>query len=86
MGFVLTGWLMLRAAYLPNFLGALMLITGAGFMSRTVLWVLAPAYASPLLLLPAIFAGLALALWLLVKGVDVRKWREQETHDQVASL
>jgi len=86
MGFVLTGWLMLRAAYLPKFLGVLMLITGAGFMLRTLLWVLAPAYASPLLLLPAIFAGLALGLWLLAKGVDLGNWREQETNDQVQGL
>jgi hypothetical protein len=85
-GFFLTGWLMLRAAYLPNFLGALMLITGAGFLLRTFLWVLAPAYASPWLLLPALFAGVALSLWLLTKGVDVEKWRERESHDRVRSL
>ena len=77
IGFFLTGWLMLNARYLPKFLGALMLITGAGFALRTFLWVLAPAYASPLLLMPALLAGLALSGWLLVKGVDVEKWREQ---------
>ncbi len=76
-GFLLTGWVMLRASYLPKFLGVLMLITGAGFMSRTFLWVLAPAYASPFLLLPAVFAGLGLGLWLSLKGVDAGKWREQ---------
>src|SRR5207253_3768790 len=86
VGFFLTGWLLLRAAYLPNFLGILMMITGAGFLLRTFLWVLAPAYASPLLLLPAIFAGLALGLWLLIKGVDLGKWRDQESHDRVRSL
>lgn len=86
MGFLLTGWLMLRATYLPTFLGILMVITGAGFVLRTFLWALAPAYASPLLLLPAALAGLALGLWLLVKGVDVAKWHEQVIARQVRSL
>jgi hypothetical protein len=86
MGFLLTGWLILRAKYLPAFLGILMLITGAGFVLRTFLWVLAPAYASPLLLLPAALAGVALGLWLLIKGVDVAKWRDQVAAGQVQSL
>jgi hypothetical protein len=86
MGFLLTGWLMLRAAYLPKFLGILMMITGIGFVLRTFLWVLAPAWASPLLLLPAAFAGVALGLWLLVKGVDVGKWRQQLNAGQTGSL
>lgn len=85
-GFLLTGWLMLRSQYLPTFIGILVLITGAGFVSRTLLWVLAPAYSSSLLLLPAALAGVALGLWLLVKGVDVGKWREQIAAGQVQSL
>lgn len=34
--------------------------------------VLAPAYASDLLLMPLAIAALSLIGWLLVKGVDVR--------------
>ena len=86
MGFLFTGWLMLNARFLPRFLGILMVITGAGFVLRTFLWVLAPAYASPLLLLPAALAGLALAFWLTIKGVQVEKWRQQSLADQPNSL
>lgn len=86
MGFLLTGWLMLRAAFLPHFLGILMTITGAGFVLRTFLWVLAPAWASPLLLLPAALAGVALGLWLLVRGVDVGGWREASAAGRLRSL
>jgi hypothetical protein len=39
--------------------------------------VLAPAYASGALVLPMMLATLSLALWLLVKGVDVPKWEEK---------
>lgn len=85
-GFIFTGWLMMRATYLPTFLGVLILVTGAGFMLRTFLWVLAPGYASPLLLAPAALAGIALALWLLIKGVDVTRWREQLAEGQTAGL
>ena len=85
-GFILTGWLMMRARYLPTFLGVLMLITGAGFLTRTFLWVLAPAYASPLLLAPAALAGLALSLWLLIKGVDVARWNEEAAAPRSRSL
>ncbi|HEX8644741.1 MAG TPA: DUF4386 domain-containing protein [Allosphingosinicella sp.] len=86
MGFLITGWLMLGANYLPRFVGILMMMTGAGFVARTFLWALAPAYASPLLLLPAAFAGLALGFWLILKGVDVEKWREQVAAGQFRSL
>lgn len=51
--------------------------TGFAVSQLTFLWALAPAYASPLLLLPAALAGVALSGWLLVKGVDVEKWRGQ---------
>ena len=74
-GTLLFGYLMFRSGYLPRFLGVLLAISGAGFVTRTFLWVLAPAYASPILLMPAALAALALIPWLLAKGVDVPKWQ-----------
>ena len=38
--------------------------------------ILAPAYASDVLLMLMFPGGLILAVWLLVKGVDVPKWEE----------
>ena len=84
--FLIYGYLFLKAAYFPRFLGILLLLMGGGFVLRTFLWVLAPAYASPFLLLPAAPAGVALSLWLLVKGVDVHKWREQVAREPAESL
>ena len=54
-----------------------MTIGGLGFVARNFALVLAPAYASGSLLLLMLPGGLALAVWLLVKGVDVPKWEEK---------
>jgi hypothetical protein len=75
-GSVLLGYLIYRSGYLPRVLGVLLAISGVGFITRTFVGVLAPAYASPILLMPAALAGLALTLWLLLRGVDLPKWRE----------
>ena len=75
-GSVLIGYLIFRSGYLPRFLGVLLAISGVGFVTRTFVGILAPAYASPILLMPAALAALALTLWLLVKGVAVPKWQE----------
>jgi Domain of unknown function (DUF4386) len=72
---VLTGYLIFRSTFLPRILGVLLVIDGLGWMT----------FLSPSLgrsLLPVIFiatglAELPLILWLLVKGVNVRKWKEK---------
>jgi hypothetical protein len=77
VGSLLIGDLMYRSGFLPRFVGVLLALSGAGFVAKTFTWVLAPSYSSPLLLMPAGVAALALTGWLLVKGVDVAKWREK---------
>lgn len=73
---VLLGYLIFRSSFLPRMLGVLLVIGGLGFVAKTFLSVLAPAYASSFLLVPTAVAWLFLTLWLLVKGVDDAKWRE----------
>jgi hypothetical protein len=72
---MLFGYLMVRSGYRPRALGALWVLGGLGFVTSNVVWVLAPADASPLLVVPQLLASLALALWLLVRGVNVGTWR-----------
>lgn len=67
------GWLIYRSGYLPRVFGVGMAIMGVAFALRTFLLVLAPAYASPLLLVSAAIVFIPFSLWLLVKGVDVRR-------------
>lgn len=76
VGAIILGYLIYRSEYLPWVLGALLAVSGGAFVARTFATVLAPAYASPLLLVPVGIAWLALTIWLLVKGVDAQKWQQ----------
>jgi hypothetical protein len=74
---VVLGYLIFRSTFLPNVLGVLMALSGLGFVTSTFVSVLAPAYATPVLFVPAAVAWLFLTVWLLVKGVDVPKWEDK---------
>ena len=70
---LLRGYLIYRSGYLPKALGVLLALAGLGFIVSNFVLVLAPAYASDLLLLPMFVAGVSMTVWLLIKGVDVQK-------------
>ena len=74
---ILLGYLIFQSGYLPKVLGALLALGGLGFVTRNFALVLAPAYASDVLLLPMALAGVSLTLWLIVRGVNVTKWEEK---------
>jgi hypothetical protein len=76
---VLLGYLMFQSGYIPKFLGALFALAGVGFVLKNFTLVLAPEYASDFLLFPMFLAMLSMALWFVVRGVDVSKWRERAT-------
>lgn len=74
MSWIVRAYLIFRSGYLPRFIGVLMAIGGIGFVVRNFAMILAPAYASDVLLMLMFPGGLILAVWLLVKGVDGPKW------------
>jgi len=74
MAWIVRAYLMFRSGYLPKFLAVLMAAGGIGFVVRNFLMILAPAYASDVLLMLMFPGGLILTVWLLWKGVDVAKW------------
>lgn len=66
-----------RSGYLPRLIGALMVLAGLCYLLDGFSLILSPAFHGivfPFSLLPAFVAESALALWLLVKGVDVPKF------------
>jgi len=72
---LLTGYLILRSAFLPRFLGVLSVVGGLGWLSFLYLplgYRLFP-YVGAFGLLGAV----ALLFWLLVFGVDEQRWKEQ---------
>jgi hypothetical protein len=81
---VVRGYLIYRSGYLPRVLGVLLAFAGLGFITRNLVLVLAPAYASDLLLMPMSVAVLSMTLWLLVRGIDVARWNARVRTSEVA--
>jgi len=72
------GYLITRSRFVPRAIGALLVLGGAGFLITSVTNFVSPALGDRLapVLLPIVLLGEgSLALWLLVKGVDVERWR-----------
>jgi hypothetical protein len=72
---LLIGCLILRSAFLPRFLGVLMVLAGLGWLIF-----LYPPLAERLfayIAIVGITAEALLMLWLLVVGVNSEQWREQ---------
>lgn len=72
---LLLGYLVLRSTFLPGFLGVLSVLGGIGWLSF-----LHPPFADgvfPFVAAVGILGALAMIGWLLMKGVDEARWREQ---------
>jgi hypothetical protein len=82
---LLRGYLMYRSTYLPRIVGGLLVLAGIAFIIKSFTLVLAPAYASDVLLAPVFVATVILTGWLLVKGVDVAKWEAMARGNNVAN-
>jgi uncharacterized protein DUF4386 len=77
---IVVGYLIVRSSYLPRTLGVMMAIAGVCYLTNSFALVLAPTLASrlfPVILLPPFVAELSMALWLLVKGVDLTQWKPE---------
>jgi hypothetical protein len=72
---ILIGYLIFRSTFLPRTLGVLMVVAGLGWL----IFLLPPIakYLSTCIMLLGVLAEGLLMLWLLVKGVNVQRWREQ---------
>ena len=76
---IIYGYLLFRSGYFPKTLGVLMTIAGLSYLTNSFTLILAPAYAGTILpiLVFALIGELSLCLWLIVKGVNLPKWKEQ---------
>jgi len=71
----LIGYLIFKSTFLPRILGVLMALSGLGWLTF-----LSPSLANYLLTyieVVGIIAEASLMLWLLVKGVNVQRWKER---------
>ena len=72
---MLIGYLIFRSTFLPRVLGVLMVLAGLGWLAF-----LSPSLAkhlSPYIQVVGVLAEGLLMLWLLVKGVNEQRWKEQ---------
>lgn len=85
---VLTGYLILRSTFLPRVLGILLVIAGACYLTNSIVDFMPNGFADwlfPWILLPCALGEAALALWLLIAGVNTTKWREVAEADRRAA-
>jgi hypothetical protein len=74
---LLVGCLIIRSTYFPTALGALLVLTGVCYLANSFLHLVFPdVHTSFYLLIPGLISEFALAGWLLVRGVNLAKWRE----------
>jgi len=69
------GYLIVKSTFLPRFLGVIAMVSGLGWLTYAY-----PALGSALFSYLIVLAMLGLLLtsgWLLVRGVDEQRWREQ---------
>lgn len=80
---LLLGWLIVKSNFLPRTIGILLAIAGLCYLVNSFAIFVAPAFAtllSSFILLPGLVGEGALALWLVIIGVNAGKWREQAQH------
>ncbi|HEY2170809.1 MAG TPA: DUF4386 domain-containing protein [Candidatus Angelobacter sp.] len=73
---LLTGYLIVRSTFLPRVLGVISMVGGLGWLA--FLYLPLASHVFPFLAIFAILGAASLIFWLLVKGVNEQRWKEQE--------
>ncbi len=74
---LLLGWLVYRSGFFPRILGVLLMAGAVGYFGDSYATIAAPGLAdlmATVVMILAVPAELAFALWLLFKGPDVDEW------------
>jgi hypothetical protein len=74
------GYLIRRSTFLPRILGALLAVTGVCYLTNSFADFLSlpfKAYLLPFVAAGGLLGEGSLTVWLLVKGVNIERWKEQ---------
>jgi hypothetical protein len=69
-----------QSGFLPRILGILMVVSALGYLADSFTGFLVPQHSDALamvVVVTALIGELPLTLWLLIKGVNVARWRER---------
>lgn len=78
------GYLIFKAGYLPGTIGVLMAIAGLCYLTNSFALIVAPSFGVrlfPEIMIPVFVGEASLCLWLLVKGVNIPKWKARASAD-----
>lgn len=79
---IILGYLIRISGSFPKFLGVLLLIGGLCYTINSTVWFLFPSFVKtiyPAILIPCSIGELLFSLWLLIKGINLRRM-EQPVH------
>jgi hypothetical protein len=83
---LIDGYLIFKSEFLPPILGIMVFIAGLCYLINSFLLIFSPHLEElvfPVILGPLAFIGeLSICLWLLLKGVNVKKWEERVALNQ----
>jgi hypothetical protein len=77
---LVNGYLIFKSGYLPKLIGVLLQIAGLSYLIACFAALFAPTFADlivPAILLPPLIGESSFCLWLLLKGVNIAKWKER---------
>src|SRR5882762_7888907 len=77
---ITVGYLIRRSTFLPRILGALLIVTGVCYLTNSFANFLSlpfKAYLWPFVAAGGLLGEGSLTVWLLVKGVNEQRWKEQ---------
>ncbi len=79
------GYLIFKSGYFPKLIGILMQIAGLSYLTACFAALFSPAFSdliTPAIPLPPLIGEASFCLWLLVKGVNIAKWKERTSMGQ----
>src|ERR1700730_4951018 len=79
---LVNGYLIFKSGYFPKLIGLLMQVAGLSYLIACFAALFAPTFADliiPAILVPPLIGESSFCLWLLVKGVNIAKWKERGT-------
>lgn len=76
---LLLGWLVFRSGFIPRAFGALLMLSGVSWLGGNLALLLIPELAGRLMWIVGLggLGEILFTLWLVVKGVEVRRWEER---------